>query len=85
MYDLAMTSVRLEILVEPFKENEPGPHVQAVLSALEGAGIETDMGPFSTTAASDVDTVATALGDAIRSGITAGATAVQFRIEVISA
>lgn len=76
-----MTAVRLEILVEPFKENEPGPHVHAVLSALEQAGIETDMGPFSTTAVADIDVVVEALGAVIRSGMGAGATAVQLRVE----
>lgn len=82
MYHLAVTLIRLEILVEPFKENEPGPHVQAVLSALEDAGIKTDMGPFSTTAVAEIDVVAAALGDVIRSGIATGATALQLRVEL---
>jgi len=77
-----MTSVHLEILVEPFRENEPGPHVQAVLSALDNAGVETDMGPFATTALTDVETIAGAMADVIRSGVGAGATALQFRLEV---
>ena len=77
-----MASAQLEILVEPFKENEPGPHVQAVLAALNEAGVETDMGPFATTAIADVETIAAAIADVIRAGVDAGATALQLRLEV---
>ncbi len=82
MYCDAMAVVRLETLVEPFKENQPGPHVQAVLDSLTSAGLEPDMGPFATTADGDVDVVAGAVADAIRAAVREGATAVQFRIEV---
>ena len=36
----------MEILVEPFKENDPGPHVIAAVDAARAAGLDVDMGPF---------------------------------------
>lgn len=77
-----MAKTRVEVLVEPFKENDPGPHVYAVLDALERAGLHPDMGPFATTAEGNTDVVAAALGDVVRSGAEAGATAIQIRIVI---
>lgn len=77
-----MAQLHLEVLVEPFKENEPGPHVQAVVATLEAAGLEPDMGPFATTADGDQDRIADAIARLIRAGVDAGASAMQFRVEV---
>ncbi len=77
-----MTLVHLEALVEPFRENQPGPHVRAVVDSLKLAGLSPDMGPFATTADGDLDTVAEAVRDAIMAAIHQGATALQFRLEV---
>lgn len=76
-----MAGARIEILVEPFKENQPGPHVHAVVNALSDHGLDPDMGPFATTAAGDVAAVADAVRAAIMDGVAAGATALQFRVE----
>lgn len=78
-----MAQLHLEILVEPFRENEPGPHVQAVLSALEDAGLHPDMGPFATTVDGDADAVTGAIAELIRSSVGAGASALQLRVEVL--
>lgn len=77
-----MTQAHLEILVEPFKENEPGPHVAAVLEALEERGLKAEMGPFATSVDGDIDNIADAVGALIRSSTRAGATALQLRLEV---
>ena len=77
-----MAQLHLEVLVEPFRENEPGPHVQAVVSALEHAGLRPDMGPFATTVDGDEDAVTGAIASLIRASVAAGATAVQLRVEV---
>lgn len=77
-----MVDVHLEVLVEPFRENEPGAHVQAVMEALTTAGFDPDMGPFATTVDGDVDAVSAAVGEVIRSAIGHGATALQFRVEI---
>jgi uncharacterized protein YqgV (UPF0045/DUF77 family) len=65
-----MADAHLEILVEPFRENDPGPHVAAVLDAA-----------FATTIDGDVDQLAGAIADMIRAGFRNGATALQMRID----
>jgi uncharacterized protein YqgV (UPF0045/DUF77 family) len=71
----------LEVFVEPFKENDPGPHVLAVIDAIESAGLTVDMGPFATTADGDLDRVIAVAADLIRAGFSAGAEAIQLRVE----
>ena len=76
-----MSDARLEMLVEPFKENDPGPHVRAALDAAAAAGLDVDMGPFATTAEADLDTVIDAAAAMLRAGFAAGATSIQLRVE----
>ncbi len=76
-----MPNAHLEVLVEPFRENDPGPHVSAVLEAATAAGLEPDMGPFATEIRGDIDVLAAALADMIRAGFSAGATAMHLRLE----
>lgn len=78
-----MAQLHLEILVEPFRENEPGPHVQAVLAALEDAGLHPDMGPFATTVDGEEDAVTGVIAALISSSVSAGASALQLRVEVL--
>jgi uncharacterized protein YqgV (UPF0045/DUF77 family) len=77
----ASISARLEVLVEPFKENDPGPHVTAVIEAINGAGLSADMGPFATTAEGDLDRVMAANAALVSAGFGAGASAIQIRID----
>lgn len=72
---------RIEVLVEPFRENDPGPHVTAAVDALAAAGLDPDMGPFATTAEGDLDTVVAAAASLLRAGLGAGATAIRLRVE----
>lgn len=76
-----MTTARLEVLVEPFRENAPGPHVTAVLAVLEATGLPVDMGPFSTTVEGELVTLTAAAEELLRIGFEAGATAIQARLE----
>jgi len=76
-----MANAHLEVLVEPFRENRPGPHVSAVIDAAAAAGLSAEMGPFATTVDGDVDQLAGAVADMIRAGFANGATALQIRIE----
>ena len=78
-----MADAHLEVLVEPFRENDPGPHVSAVIAAATAAGLSAEMGPFATTIDGDVDQLASAVADMIRVGFAKGATALQIRIESI--
>lgn len=76
-----MNKARVEVLVEPFRENDPGPHVRAAVGALEAAELTTDMGPFATTATGDLDQVIGAVTALLRQSFDAGADAIQLRVE----
>jgi uncharacterized protein YqgV (UPF0045/DUF77 family) len=72
---------RIEVLVEPFRENDPGPHVTAAIDAIAATGMEPDMGPFATTAEGDLDQAIAAVTALVRAGFDGGADAIQVRIE----
>ncbi len=72
---------RLEILVEPFKENSPGPHVRAVLDLMRVRGFEPDMGPFSTTVDGEIAALIALSSELLDAGFEAGATSIQTRLE----
>lgn len=74
---------RAEVLVEPFRENAPGPHVIAAIEALDAAGLSPDMGPFATETHGDLDITVDAIARLLRASFDAGADAVQVRIERI--
>lgn len=76
-----MAGARLEVLVEPFRENDPGPHVTAAIDALNSAGLQPDMGPFATTAEGDLKAVAAAVGTMLQAAFDNGATSVQLRVD----
>jgi uncharacterized protein YqgV (UPF0045/DUF77 family) len=76
-----MSSARLEVLVEPFRENDPGPHVVAAVAALGDAGLNPDMGPFATTAGGDLDAVVNTVSDMLRAAFAEGATSVHVRVD----
>jgi len=75
------TRARIEVLVEPFRENDPGPHVTAAIEAIGAAGMAPDMGPFATTADGDLDQAIDAISSLVRAGFLYGADAIQIRIE----
>ncbi len=72
---------RAEVLVEPFRENDPGPHVLAAFEVLESAGLAPDMGPFATESTGDLELTIDAIAGLLRAAFDAGADAVQVRIE----
>jgi len=76
-----MAAVRLEILVEPFKEDQPGPHVAAAVGAFEQAGLDVEMGPFATTVDGELDAVVDALAIALKSSFAAGADRIRVSLE----
>ncbi len=76
-----MTLGRLEILVEPFKENDPGPHVLAVLDFVRQRGHDVDMGPFSSTVSGELDELVSLTSALLQAGFDAGATSIQTRLE----
>ncbi len=74
-------NVKSEVLVEPFRLNEPGPHVVAAIEALEELGLEPDMGPFATEAKGELSVTIEAVARLLHASFAAGADAVQVRIE----
>ena len=78
-----MANAHLEVFVEPFRENDPGPHVTAVIEAAAAAGLHPDMDPFATEIQGDIAVLADAIAQMIRAGFSQGATAMQLRIETI--
>ncbi len=76
-----MANAHLEVFVEPFRENDPGPHVTAVIEAATAAGLDPDMGPFATEIEGDIAVLTDAIAEMIRAGFSKGATAMQLRIE----
>ena len=74
--------VHLELLVEPFEEGRPGPHVLAALEALEAAGLAVDLGPFASTATGEVSAVAGAISEVVTASVGAGATRITVQLSV---
>lgn len=70
----------VEVLVEPFREGHLGPHVDAAIGALTGAGLEVDVGPFSTCASGPIGDVANAIHELIPAAVAAGATRIQLQV-----
>ena len=73
----------MEFLVEPFRENDPGPHVVAAVDAATAAGLEVEMGPFATSASGPLEAVLAGAAAVQRVAFEAGATAVQLQIHRI--
>ena len=76
-----MTTGRIEVLVEPFKEGAPGRHVLVVVDALKEADLTVDMGAFSTTAVGELDTLVEIVAIITRLALDAGASSIQTRLE----
>jgi len=76
-----MTNARVEVFVEPFHENAPGAHVTAAVTALESAGLTTEMGPFATVAEGPLDQVIGAVTEMLQASFDSDADAIQVRIE----
>ena len=70
----------IEFLVEPFQEGKPGPHVKAAVSAFTDQGLEVELGPFSSSAHGDIDAIADAVSDMIRSSMRTGATSIRIQL-----
>lgn len=75
------STARVEVFVEPFHENAPGPHVAAAVEALNGGGLTVDMGPFATEADGELQASIDAVATMLRASFAAGADAIQVRIE----
>jgi len=80
---MTMAGTRVEVLVEPFRENDPGPYVLAAVDAMSSAGLDPDMGPFATTGHGEAETVIGSIPEILQAAFGAGANAVQIRVEQV--
>ncbi len=72
--------IAVEFLVEPFNEGRPGPHVKAAIESFEKAGLNVDIGPFSSAVEGHVDAVADAVAAMIRQALANGADSIRIRV-----
>ena len=71
---------RLEFLVEPFEEGNPGPHVLGTLDILQRHGLEMTMGPFGNTVDGDYETLTSVLPTVLRSAFEKGASRISITL-----
>jgi uncharacterized protein YqgV (UPF0045/DUF77 family) len=57
-----MSNCTVDFVIEPFKEDAPGPHVMSGIKAIEASGLSVLMGPFGSTVSGTVDEVSGAIG-----------------------
>jgi uncharacterized protein YqgV (UPF0045/DUF77 family) len=67
---------RVDFTVEPFKEGEIGPHVQAALETVRGHGYEPDVGPFGNSLSGPAQAVLEVTAAAAAAALEAGASSV---------
>ena len=70
----------VEFLVEPFVEGAPGPHVEAAIAAFRSRGVTVDVGPFASSATTDIETMAEAVAAMVRDALAAGATRLRLQV-----
>jgi uncharacterized protein YqgV (UPF0045/DUF77 family) len=73
--------VRIEFLVEPFSEGNPGPHVQAGIDAARHRGLATEVGPFGTSVAATDQDAGAVIRDVVDAALAQGATRVAIQVE----
>ena len=76
-----MTTAHLEMLVEPFREDQPGPHVLAAVGAIEKGGLTVEMGPFASNAVGELELVLDAVAAALKAGFAQGAERISVSVE----
>ena len=72
--------ISVEFLVEPFTEGNPGKHVQAAIDAFTTADLEVDLGAFASVAEGNIDAIADAVSEMIRTSLRSGATAIRLNV-----
>lgn len=71
---------RLEFLVEPFEEGNPGPHVLGTQEILQRHGLEMTMGPFGNTVDGNYETLTSVLPTVLRSAFEKGASRISITL-----
>ena len=71
---------RAEFMIEPFKEDAPGPHVMEAVEAVRSLGFDPEMGPFGTSIQGDPAAVIAALQEMLDTAYRAGASRVSLQV-----
>ena len=71
---------RLEFLVEPFVEGNPGPHVLGSQEILQRHGLEMTLGPFGNTVEGDYETITSVLPTMLKSAFEKGASRISITL-----
>jgi uncharacterized protein YqgV (UPF0045/DUF77 family) len=75
---------RAEFSIYPFRRgNGPPPHVQAAVDAVEGEGVEVEVGLLGETITGELPAVLGALQAAASAAIAAGATRIVMSLEAV--
>lgn len=72
---------RAEFTVEPFVDGNPGPHVQAAIDVVSGAGLTPVIGPFATTFEANAEEAAEVIAAMLKAASAAGADRVSLNVE----
>jgi uncharacterized protein YqgV (UPF0045/DUF77 family) len=81
-YGEPVANARLEVLVEPFRESDPGAHDTSVVAYLEQSELAVDIGRFATVVTGQLATITRIGGELPEAGFSAGASAIQRRVNV---
>jgi hypothetical protein len=73
--------LRLEFIVEPFVDGQPGPHVTAAVGAVEALGHVVDFGPFGSSADVSDDQVGAVAAALLQAAYANGATHVNINVQ----
>lgn len=71
---------KIEFLIEPFEEGNPGRHVTSAVEALVEEGYEVTVGPFGNEVSGGVAQLIEALGSAMAVAMEEGATRITVNV-----
>ncbi len=77
-----MSRCTVDFVIEPFKEDAPGPHVMSGIKAIEASGLNVSMGPFGSTVSGTVDEVSDAIGAMVTAAVRDGANRVLVEVVI---
>jgi uncharacterized protein YqgV (UPF0045/DUF77 family) len=72
----------VDFVIEPFKEDAPGPHVMSGIKAIEASGLNVSMGPFGSTVAGTIDEISGAIGAMVTAAAHDGANRVLVEVVI---
>ncbi len=75
-----MTTCRVEFVIEPFADGEPGSHVRAGITAMESQGLTVIMGPFGSLVEGSTEDVSGAISSMVQAAIADGANRVLVEV-----